>query len=324
MHRANNQAELNQLLENYGEAEVSGGIYIVTRGFVYAGENSQITAWGNSQVTARENSQVTTWENSQVTAWENSQVTARENSQVTARGSSQVTAWENSQVTAWENSEVTVRENSQVTAWGNSEVTAWGNSQVTARENSQVTAWENSQVTAWGNSQVTAWENSQVTAKGLAFAIVRSPNVIAKGNFHIITYPKSIEEWCERNLIEINNGKFLVYKATDINYQTQDNFKYTIGKIVTDPQWNPSTGIECGFGLHFCYDPIACEQFNDRPGHYLLCEVDVKNVAFFKGTPVYPAKIRAKSCKVICEVDRNGNRITSKPKRDSKGRFIKA
>jgi hypothetical protein len=252
-----------------------------------------VKAWENSQVTARENSQVT--------AWENSQVTARENSQVTAWGNSQVTAWGNSQVTAWENSQVTARENSQVTARENSQVTAWGNS--------QVTAWENSQVTARENSQVTAWGNSQVTASGLALAIVRSKNAKARGNTHVIKYPKTIKEWCDIYGIKISKGKINVYKAVDENFCSRDYFKYEIGKKATDQLWNPSTDIECGYGLHFCWDPIACEQFNNKPGHYLLCEVDMKSIAFFDGEPQYPEKIRAKECKVICEVDRQGKRL---------------
>ncbi len=215
-------------------------------------------------------------------------VTARGNSQVTARGNSQVTAWENSQVTAWGNS--------QVTAWGNSQVTAWGNSQVTTR----------------GNSQVTTWGNSQVTARGMALAVVRSSSAVVKGNKYVIEYPKTIEEWCERFGVEINKGKIAVYKAVDQDFCSRDNFKYPLGKKATDPHWNPDTNIECGGGLHFCWDPIACEQFNNKPGHYLLCKVDVKSIAFFDGEPQYPEKIRAKECEVICEVDRNGKRIKTK------------
>ncbi|MCK9569834.1 hypothetical protein M0R72_12900 [Candidatus Pacearchaeota archaeon] len=228
-------------------------------------------------------------------------VVARGNSQVTAWGNSQVTARENSQVTAWGNSQVTARENSQVTAWGNSQVTAWGNSQVTARENSQVTARENSQVTARENSQVTAW--------GLALAIVRSKNAKAKGNIHVIKYPETIEEWCDIYGIKISKGKINVYKAVDGDFCSRANFKYPLGKKATDPNWKPDTNIECGYGLHFCWDPIACEQFNNKPGHYLLCEVALKDIAYFSGEPSYPEKIRAKACKVICEVDREGKPI---------------
>ena len=177
-----------------------------------------------------------------------------------------------------------------------------------------VTARENSQVTARGNSQVTAWENSQVTAWGMALAIQRSPFAMVNGNKYVIEYPKSIIGWCERNGIAVSNGKFIVYKATDTDYCTRNGFKYIIGEQIIDPAWNSSTDIECGQGLHFCYDPIACEQFNNKPGHYLKCEVSVKDVAFYSRTPTYPDKIRAKQCYVICEVDRNGKPIEQEDK----------
>ncbi len=105
------------LIEKYEYVFNSEKIYVnvdISDGYLFASENSVVTARDNSVVTASYNSEVTATENSKVFATENSKVFATGNSEVNATGNSKVNAFDNSKVTATENSKVYARDNSKV------------------------------------------------------------------------------------------------------------------------------------------------------------------------------------------------------------------
>jgi len=214
------------------------------------------------------------------------------------------------------------RGQSHVEARGQSHVVAWGQSHVEAWEQSHVEAWGQSHVVAWGQSHVEAWGQSHVEAWEQSSCSKYSEFADAHGNVLDFTkYPKTVEEWLEKYKVQIVDDYCLLYKGTNKEYQTQRGTSWRVGEDTTALDWEDREDIECGYGLHFCHHPICCEQFTDVK-HYLACQIKVSDIRIYKDQPQHPDKIRAKSCKVLYEVDRWGEKINP-PKRDSKGRFSK-
>ena len=246
---------------------------------VEARENSSVEARGNSSVEARENSSVVAWGNSSVEAWENSSVEARGNSSVEAWGNSSVEAWGNSSVVAWGNS--------SVVAWGNSSVEAWGNSSVEARGNSSVSVSDNSHVLVIGeikNREFKQYDNGSIK-------IYITPN-----------YDKSVLDRFKKE-----NEKQILYKSvnpkTDCDYYT-GKIKYTIGEEVIAPDFDPNPNIECGNGLHLCFNAITTRRFNK--GKILKCLVDPEDIVVYSKNI---EKVRCRKVVPVAVVDMKGNLI---------------
>jgi hypothetical protein len=132
-------------------------------------------------------------------------------------------------------------------------------------------------------------------------------------------YPKTVTEWLQKYEVEVIDDYCLLYKGTDINYKTQRETKWEIGKTTIALDWENRTDIECGYGLHFCHHPICCEKFLEVK-HYMACKVQISDIKIYNGKPTYPDKIRARAGTPIYECDRWGKKLLN---RDSKGRFCK-
>jgi hypothetical protein len=297
--------------------------------FIYC---SRFVAWGNSSVVARENSSVEARGNSSVVAWGNSSVEARENSSVEARGNSSVVAWENSSVeargnssvVAWGNSSVEARENSSVEARGNSSVVAWENSSVEARGNSSVVAWGNSSVVAWGNSSVVARDRVFVrlltVIQSLAlygFSIV-SMDVsfkmkIKKAKTATIVKTKFIEDFFNREGVEVKKGSCILYKRVSQDFFTQEEYSWktlwAVGTTLEHSSWEPDKE-ECGAGkYHACSTPYFCNEFRNIKGDkYIAIEVKTADTHQWKN-PTYPHKITFRKGIVLYECDKFGKKI---------------
>ena len=270
-----------------------------------------ITDSGSSHVTARGSSRVEAWGSSRVTAWGSSHVTARGSSRVTARGSSRVEARESSHVEAWESSHVAARESSRVTARESSHVTARASSRVEARESSTVTAWGSSHVEARESSTVTAWESSHVTAGRYVAVHLHSATATVTGGVIIEIANLDLSDptiWCDYHGVTVADGTAVVYKAVSPELtagQRHTQTTYTIGETVTATDWKPTT--ECGHGLHFGDTPrraLIYYQGGDRTtARFLACEITVA------GSVPLGDKIKAPSCRVLHEVDLDGEVI---------------
>jgi hypothetical protein len=121
------------LIEKYKYVFNSEKIYLNVYfgyGYLFASDNSKVTAYDNSVVFACDNSKVFASDNSKVTAYDNSVVFACDNSEVFASDNSKVSAYDNSVVFACDNSEVFAYDNSKVFASGNSKVIARKNLEV--------------------------------------------------------------------------------------------------------------------------------------------------------------------------------------------------
>ena len=290
---------------------------------------------------ARGSSRVEAWESSRVEAWESSRVVARESSRVVARESSSVEARESSRVEARESSRVVAWESSRVEAWGSSRVVARGSSRVEAWESSRVEAWESSRVVAWESSRVVAWESSRVEAREssrveahnnascyahsasslidlFSFSVcfvLAAAKVTKKSKTATIITPKPKSGpagWLESEGIE-DGESVVLFKRVSKDLLTQEGekweTKWTIGSVLSHPNWNPKTS-ECGEGkYHACSRPYFCDEFRAQDGdRYIAIEIKKKDLYAWPN-PAYPHKIAFRDGRVLYECDRFGDKI---------------
>ena len=210
---------------------------------------------------------------------------------------------------------------------------ARGNSSVVARENSSVEARENSSVEARENSSVEARENSSVEARDRASTQVFSDSsIILLFSFAVAIVAKNLKakitkksktayihevefvnDFFEREGIDIKKGKVILFKKVSNDFKTQENSKnetlWEVGSTVTHKDWKPESG-ECGEGkFHACSRPYFCDEFRSNKGDkYIAIEVTVKDTHQWKN-PDYPHKIAFRECKVLHECDRMGKEM---------------
>jgi len=297
--KVTNQSGLDAALNNprVSKIEIDSprGVWLSIRD----NKGKSVEAWGNSSVEARENSSVE--------AWENSSVVARENSSVEAWGNSSVVARENSSVVARENSSVEARENSSVEAWGNSSVEAWGNSSVEARENSSVEAWGNSSVEAWGASSTHTY-GPPVKAGPKCAVFVHSARAVVEGGvvIDVIDSDKEPADWAEWHGAAIEGDRAIVYKAVNDRFTTDRGFDYTPGVTVTAPDWRDDA--DCGHGLHFGPTPRHARDYFWGATRFVKVSIPLDAA---RPIPGGVAKIKARECLVLGEVDINGKAVSA-------------
>ena len=242
---------------------------------------------GSSRVEARGSSRVVASGSSRVEASGSSRVEASGSSRVEARGSSRVVAWDSSHVVAWDSSRVE----------------AWDSSRVVARGSSHVVAWDSSRVEAWDSSHVEAWDSSHVEAGKYVAVHLHSQRVTLTGGVVIDMTAldrSDPQTWADLYGGKVKRGRLTVYKGVDADLRSAHGTTYPIGKTVTAPDWNPVA--DCGQGLHFSPSPIATESYCD-PQRYLECTVALADMV-----PLGD-KVKARSCRVVREVDRFGDPI---------------
>jgi len=116
--------------------------------------------------------------------------------------------------------------------------------------------------------------------------------------------------WCDLNGIDVTeDGRALVYKAVDADLTAGHGYTltaYPVGSTVTASDWHSED--TCGGGLHFGRSPMAAAECHrgDTGPRYLACEVDLSEVVV-----VLDDTIKARSCRVLHEVDRHGREITA-------------
>jgi len=246
-------------------------------------------------------------------------VEASGSASVRASGSASVWAWDSASVRAWGSASVEAWDSASVEASGSASVRAWDSASVRASGSASVEAWDSASVEASGSASVEAWDSASVRASGSAsvragkyVAVhLHSQRVTLSGG--VVIDMTAIDRgdpatWCELNGIDVTDGRALVYKAVDAGLAAGHGYAltaYPVGETVTAPDWSKSTG--CGRGLHFARSPIAAARYHrgDSGPRYLACEVDLTEVV------VLNDKIKARSCRVLREVDRHGREIAS-------------
>jgi hypothetical protein len=111
----------------------------------------------------------------------------------------------------------------------------------------------------------------------------------------------------ERGLMtegERRPARVILVKAVGHDLVSQNGMLYAIGSTVTADDY--TADAECGHGLHFCATPANTENWVQR--HYrvrfLACSVETRTML-----PVQ-SKVKARTCKVLYEVDAEGNQIS--------------
>jgi hypothetical protein len=302
---------------------------------VEAWDSSSVVARGSSSVEARDSSSVEAWDSSRVVAWGSSSVEAWGSSSVVARGSSSVEAWDSSRVEArdsssveaWGSSRVVARGSSSVEARGSSSVEAWDSSSVEAWGSSSVEAWDSSRVEAWGSSRVVAWGSSSVVARGSSSVVARGSSSVEASKYvavHLHSGRATIEggvviditqldldghqDWADYHGVKTEGGELIVYKAVNADLKSGRGFAYPIGETVTDPAWKP--GNFCGGGLHFSPSPAQAKVYFTDATRFLKCAVKTDELSIIDGADTYETpKLKAKSARVLCEVDIHGEEI---------------
>ena len=232
-----------------------------------------------------------------------SSVVAGGSSSVVAGGSSRVEAWDSSRVVAWGSSSVEARGSSSVVARGSSSVVAGGSSRVVAWESSRVEARGSSSVEAWDSSRVVAWGSSSVEAGKYVAVHLHSQAVTLSGG--VVIDMTAIDRSDPQSWVDLCGGKvrdgwLTVYKGVDGELRSAYGTKYPVGATVTADDWLPTE--ECGRGLHFSPSPSATHTYC-APERYLECEVELAGIMQLGD------KIKARSCRVVREVDRWGDPI---------------
>ena len=216
-----------------------------------------------------------------------------------------------SSVVAWGSSSVVARGSSSVEAWGSSSVVAWGSSSVVAWESSSVEARESSSVEAWESSSVVARGSSSVVASKFTAVHLHSASATVSGGVVIdITALDltGLADWAEYHGVTVEGGEVIVYKAVDDDLRSGRGFAYPIGETVVCHDWRAEA--ECGNGLHLSPSPTqACAYFREAT-RFLRCAVPVGELVIIDGeyTHMTP-KLKAKTVRVICEVDVHGREI---------------
>jgi hypothetical protein len=201
------------------------------------------------------------------------------------------------------------RDSSHVEAWGSSHVEAWGSSHVEAWGSSHVVARDSSHVVAWGSSHVEAWDSSHVEARPLVAVHLHSARAEVEGGVVIdITAIDQTDPqtWCDMQGAEAKGGTALVYKAVDDNLTSGYGTTYPLGETVVAKDWNGKPN--CGGGLHFGPTPRHARSYNLSATRYLACQIPLKHAKGITeggGT----AKVKARECVVLYEVDIDGKRL---------------
>lgn len=293
---------------------VMGSISVVARGsaIVETWDTATVEAWDTVHVKAWDFSTVEAWDSvnvvargaATVEAWDSATVIALGSATVMARGSVSVLARESATVDVWDSVTITARNSANVTAYGSANVEAWGEA--------RVTAWDFASVVARGSVTVTAWDSTRVRASRYVAVRLHSAHATVTGGTVIdLTAPNlsHVTDWAEYQDAEVVDGEVIVFKAVDADLRSERGFTYPIGKTVTCPDWNARP--VCGGGLHFSPHPAQARDYYQEATRFLRCAVPVGEAVVIDGkvTSVTP-KLKARTARVLCEVDARGNEVT--------------
>ena len=203
-------------------------------------------------------------------------------------------------------------------AWGSSSprMVAWGSSSpsMEAWESSSpsMEAWESSspRMEAWGSSspRMVARESSSVTGTvgkhTLVGVLKHDRATVDLPGAVILKTPesvKTVEEWIDYyDCAGSEEGAMEVYKRVGDDLASERGVVYAIGTEVACDDWNDRA--ECGGGLHFSPSAGATRRYSSG-SRVLLCEVQAADVVLLGD------KLKAPACKVIAEVDEDGERL---------------
>ena len=201
---------------------------------------------------------------------------------------------------------------STVEAYDSSTVRASGSSTVEAYGSSTVEASGSSTVEAYGSSTVRASDSSTVRAGRYVAVHLHSQRVTLSGG--VVIDMTAIDRadaatWCDLHGVDVlGDGKAIVAKCVDEAFNAGHSHTLTAyrpGTVVEASDWSPRP--VCGGGLHFGPTPGAAMDSAWGPlgpdARWVLCEVDLSEAVGVGN------KLKARSCRVLHEVDARGNAV---------------
>ena len=98
-------------------------------------------------------------------------------------------------------------------------------------------------------------------------------------------------------------GAVIMFKAVHDDLQSDHGTKYIPGLTATAKDYRPTR--ECGAGLHFSPTPANALNYTSHGARFLACAVDRKTMI------ILGDKVKARSCRVLHEVDQNGRKLAT-------------
>lgn len=111
--------------------------------------------------------------------------------------------------------------------------------------------------------------------------------------------------WAAYHGVEKREADLIVYKAVDDRWTTSRGFNYAPGKTVAAPDWRAD--FSCGGGLHFGPTPRHARDYFPDATRFVQVAIDPAEARPIAGGGT--AKIKARSCVVLAEVDIDGEPV---------------
>ena len=300
------QAELDQAL-----ADGVHDIDLVGDGYfdVTASDSATVHAYGSATVRAYGSATVHASGSATVHASGSAMVHASGSAMVHASGSATVHAYDSATVHAYDSATVHAYDSATVRASGSATVHAYDSATVHAFGSATVHAFGSAMVRAFGSATVHAFGSATVHASGSATVHAsdlvavqdHGPKTKVAGGVVIpIRTPETMTDWCSYYGVTVARGWATVYKAVQNDLTSVYGFAYPIGTEVACTDWSDTKA--CGQGLHFSPRPWMALKYADGP-RFLAVKVKVAECV------VLDDKIKAPRCKVIGEVDEDGEPV---------------
>jgi hypothetical protein len=111
--------------------------------------------------------------------------------------------------------------------------------------------------------------------------------------------------WIRDHELAAAHGEVVMFKAVHRDLRSHHGADYQIGTTVTAPDYEP--GAHCGGGLHFSPTVYNAMSYDDSATRFLACAVDRRTMV------VIGDKVKARSCRVLYEVDQRGEPLNPIP-----------
>ena len=237
---------------------------------------------------------------------------ASDSASVEAYGSASVQAYGSASVQASGSASVRAYDSASVQASGSASVRASGSASVRASGSASVRAYDSASVEAYDSASVRAYDSASVQAsRYVAVHKHRTPygEPTVKGGVLIeVPYIDTFADWCDFHGLARHRKQPVVFKAVDDNLTSGHGHTYPIGEKVTCDDWSPEAS--CGNGLHFSQTPHHATRYQSDATRWLACAVPAASVLIDSG--IGADKVKAPSCRVLYEVDRDGNRVEAR------------
>jgi hypothetical protein len=292
----------------YGSATVraydSATVHAYDSATVHAYDSATVRAYGSATVHA--------YDSATVHAYDSATVRASGSATVHAYDSATVHAYDSATVRAYDSATVHAYDSATVRAYGSATVRAYGSATVSASGSATVSAYGSATVHAYDSATVSAYDSAAVHAGGTVAVHLHSKRVAVSGG--VVIDVTSIDKhtsssWCEWQGVEVEDGTAIVYKAVTDELKSGQGFAYPIGETVIDPHWAPTDA--CGAGLHFGPSPAHAERYHDEATRFLACRIRLDEAVGISGSAGDTAKIKARSCDVLYEVDIHGRALAA-------------